>query len=315
MREEIIIHRFISRFAALTAFIIFISATLAAAQKSNLELGIRYLKLGNSYREAQDFDKAIEFIEKGRNLVQQKSPYWNAVSKEYYGFFYRDLGRSKENNEEKALFLKEAVSSFKEALNSYRKVIKQRDGSPVAVEALLKNIDNLEREIQELGAESSSKYGGSSEVLNYDKQKLKQVPPTIPTNVHNLSLAENRFNDFPSQLISFRNLRYLNLSKNRIKSISSGINALNELHYLDLSGNRLKSVPNEIAGLRKLNELNLADNRLKDLPPGICDLKDLKILNLRNNKIPFEKISNIIKCLPNTNIIFDEYILKAEKIK
>jgi hypothetical protein len=283
------------------------------AQRDQLELGIRYIKLGNSYRESGNMDKALEYLEKGSGIVNQKSEYWSAVAKENFGFLFRDIARKKKNPEESRLFYKNAMGSFNEALVSYKRIIRQADGSPGPLEAIMQSISELEEEMDAIkGTFDTSTTSGDAYTLNLDRQKLKVLPGTIPANVKNLSLSMNRFSDFPSGLGNMPALEHLNLSKNRIKTIPSQIGILKKLHWLDLSNNRIKSIPAEISNLTNLAELNLENNRLKVLPAGLCNLKNLKVLNLRKNKIPYEQLSNIIKCLPGTNVLFDEYILKPE---
>ncbi|MCS6808493.1 MAG: tetratricopeptide repeat protein [Bacteroidota bacterium] len=55
-------------------------------------LGIRYLKLGNSYREARNYDLAQTYLKRGLEMVRNRSPYWEAVGYEYLGLLYRDMG-------------------------------------------------------------------------------------------------------------------------------------------------------------------------------------------------------------------------------
>jgi tetratricopeptide (TPR) repeat protein len=285
------------------------------AQRDKLELGIRYIKLGNSYRESGNSDKALEYLEKGSAIVSQKSDYWAAVSKEYFGYLFRDIARKKKNTEEAGLFYKNAMDSFNEALAIYKRIIRQPDGSPGPLEAIMQSISELEAEMDAIKSTFvDSQNSGDTFTMNLDRQKLKVLPGTIPANVKNLSLSMNRFSEFPSGLSNFQALEHLNLSKNRIKSLPTMIGNLKRLHWLDLSNNRIKSIPAEIGNMTNLAELNLENNRLKELPSGLCNLKSLRVLNLRKNKIPYEQLSNIIKCLPQTNVLFDEYILKPEQV-
>jgi tetratricopeptide (TPR) repeat protein len=295
--------------------LVFIFFSELPAQRDELELGIRFIKLGNSYRESGNMDKALEYLEKGSGLVNKKSDYWSAVSKEYYGYLFRDIARKKKNPEESRLFYKNAMDSFNEALVAYKRIIRQTDGSPGPLEAIMQSISELEEEMDVLkNTFDGSPVSGDAYTLNLDRQKLKVLPGTIPANIKNLSLSMNRFSDFPSGLGNMTALEHLNLSKNRIKTLPSNIGSIKKLHWLDLSNNRIKSIPNEIGNLTNLTELNLENNRLKELPSGLCNLKNLRVLNLRKNKLPYEQLSNIIKCLPGTNVLFDEYILKPESV-
>lgn len=289
-----------------------------SAQRDNLELGIRYIKLGNSYRESGNSSKSIEFLEKGKKLVENRSEYWLAVAKEYYAYVFRDLGYESDNPDEQKMFLQNALDAFNEALAIYKRIIYQEDGSPIALESIMTQIHDINNDLQKIPDKISKKSlnktnlsgaNDNSFIVNLDRQKLKELPLLNP-NIRSLSLSENRFNELPSTLGSMINLEYLDMSNNRLRNISEAIGQLESLHWLDLSKNRIKELPQSIGDLSNLKELDLSENRLKDLPVSICNLKQLEVLNLRNNQIPFEKISNIIKCLPNTNVMFDEYILK-----
>jgi Leucine-rich repeat (LRR) protein len=283
--------------------LLFILAEITAlfAQEAGSELGARYLKLGNTYREARQYEKAADYLNKGKAAVEAdgswKGRYWTAVAYEFYGYLFRDIGMSEES-----------IEYLKNAKNQYQQIISMTDGSPVAVESAINSMKALSDQLYSL--ENSAIAGLPTDVLNYDNQKLKQIPASIPDDVKNISLADNRFTMFPAGLLRFKGLHYINLAGNRIKSIPSNIDDLQELHSLDLSGNRLKDIPPSFGNMKNLRELDLSDNRLKDIPPTLCSMTELKVLNLKNNKIPFEKITNIIKCLPNTNVLFDEYILK-----
>lgn len=281
-------------------------------QKNRTELGIRYLKLGNTYREVGDFDKALEYVEEGRKIVENKSIYWKAVANEYFGYLYRDIGLSKNDPDEKELFRKMAAESFRKALSLYETVIKQKDGSP----APMKEIEKLIYDLDNASITPQKAYpvtGGPATTFNFDRMKLKECPDGIPDNAQNISLAKNRLNSIPSCIFDLANLEFIDLSENRIKTVAGNIDELHNLYFLDLSKNKLKTVPNEIKDLKMLRVLNLSDNKLKSLPPGICEMRELEILNIRGNKIPFENISNLLKCLPETNILYDEYILKPDE--
>jgi tetratricopeptide (TPR) repeat protein len=57
------------------------------------DLGIRYLKLGNTYRETRSYDLAQLYVKKGLDMVRNRgSRYWEAAGYEYLGLIYRDMG-------------------------------------------------------------------------------------------------------------------------------------------------------------------------------------------------------------------------------
>jgi tetratricopeptide (TPR) repeat protein len=54
---------------------------------------VRLLKLGNTYREARDYDLAQKYINQGLEaLTKSGNRYWQATGYEYLGLTYRDMG-------------------------------------------------------------------------------------------------------------------------------------------------------------------------------------------------------------------------------
>ena len=95
------------------------------------ELGKRYLKLGNTYREAKEYKLADKFLTKGLNIAKKSGmKYWEAVGYEYWGFYYRDLGE-----------LEASCDFFNKAYKIYKKIITQVDGSDSAIEYMIDHND------------------------------------------------------------------------------------------------------------------------------------------------------------------------------
>jgi len=281
------------------------------SQSSQKELGIRYLKLGNSYREARDYDNATRFLQKGLNLAGSDE-YWKAVALEYMGYMERDKAFSGSQTDITAL--KKARNYLADAYDIYDRIITMEDGSPNALQELKLQRDRIDKY---LGGNTSAfaLFGsGNQGTLNYDSQKLKEFPRDIASDdVTNLSMKDNRLKSFPYEITRMKDLRYLNLSENKIKEVPAAAGSMLSLEWLDLSGNKIKNIPGEIAGARKLEILDLSNNRLKELPSSLCTMTNLRVLDVSGNKIEFERIKNLIQCLPNTNIIHDKYELKDEK--
>lgn len=301
----------------LTLILLLISINLLAQN----DLGQRYLKLGNTYREADDFEKAEEYLSKGKKIVSSGSTwnnrYWSAVANEYFAYLYNDLSKNQKNINNKDYFKQLSMEYFNKAKNQYENLIKTNDGSQDAISEVIKNLNGLESKFNSNHDNSfnSERNSGknSNKVLNFEKLKLKELPTGIGDNVENLSLAENKFKEFPPGLSKFKNLKYLNLSENKIKSISPDIEQLKNLKWLDLSDNKIKKLPENLCNLTGLERLDLMNNNLKEIPACLCQMTNLKILNLKDNKLEYPQIVNIIKCLPNTNILIDEYELVKEK--
>lgn len=264
---------------------------------------VKFIKLSNTYRESKDYESAIKFLKRAQAGINgskniQDSKYWSAAIDESYFYIYRDLGL----NEESEKYLNNAIKGFE-------KIVSQKDGSPLPLDLIRDNLKNLNYQKQLIKPTLTN----NIKVLNLDNQKLKSLPGDIPDYIENLSLSHNNFREFPTGVSRLQGLKYLNLSNNRIKNLNIDFGSLKNVHWLNLSKNRLRMIQGNIQELSNIQFLDLSDNALKVLPSGISDLNTLKILNIKGNKLSFETISNLLKKLPNTNILFDEYVLKGEE--
>ena len=282
----------------------FLTANYLISQGSGLNLGVRYIKLSMSYREAHDYDNAFKYLNESQAIIYKdktkSAKYWKAAIRENLAYTYKEIG-----------MLDEAQKYLDSAINDYKSIITQPDGSPLPLQLLKENLNALNFSKEQI--KGITKNGATT--INYDNQKFKELPNDIPSNVENLSLANNRFRDMPSQIMSLKNLKYLNMANNKLKSVKIDFSRLSGLLWIDFSSNKIRTIDESIANLKSLNFLDLSNNSLKTLPIGLCNLKNLKVLNLKNNKIPFEQIAQLIKCLPNANILYDTYILKGNEIE
>ncbi|MFY8160825.1 MAG: leucine-rich repeat domain-containing protein [Candidatus Kapaibacteriota bacterium] len=270
------------------------------------EQAVKFIKLGNSYREAKDFETAEMYINKGDKLIKSTDKYWKAYAYESKGLLYSDKYLIETNKDKKAEYKKIALSNLKSAKDLYEVSIRMNKGSNDAVGTMIKNIEN-----NLLKIENNSNSPQQLITLNFDRQKLKELPK-IENNVTNVSATNNSFKQIPQQLVDAPNLSYLNLQANKISLIPDFITEFKQLEYLNLSNNKLKEVSDKIAGLENLRILDLSNNKLKKLPLSICNLKNLQVLNLRGNKLSFEEIKNLLMCLKNTNILIDKFEKQAE---
>jgi len=190
--------RFGKRLLYILMITMFFSSINLFAQ--GLEQGVKYLKLGNTYLTCGDYDEAIKFLNKGYNIVRDKSKYWSAVAYEYLGFYYY----LSQNDRSKALdYLNRAKSIYDE-------IIVISDGSQEALRCCMGDLDQVGP--SNLAMTGYTSFNG---VMNYDNQKLRELPEDIPMNISNLSLADNKFRDFPVGLLDFKNLQFLNLADNK----------------------------------------------------------------------------------------------------
>ncbi len=127
--------------------------------------------------------------------------------------------------------------------------------------------------------------------------KSVQMDPTYIDIIADV-LKKLRFEQFV-----FDDFRYMNLSQKNFKTILGSLPR--DLQELSLRRNGLKALLPEIVGrFTKLKILNLFDNKLQKLP-AIELLSELETLIIKKNNISSEKIKELRKKLPNTNISAD----------
>ncbi len=125
-----------------------------------------------------------------------------------------------------------------------------------------------------------------------------------PEKVYKLSLAGQKFKDFPMEVLLFKNLQVLNLADNKIDSLPPQIKDLKYLQILNLKGNRIREIPPEFAELSNLRYLYLSKNRIIFFPVEFCSLNRLQYLDITFNKLSTYEIDYLKKCLPRTEIIY-----------
>lgn len=280
---------------------IFFSTNGLISLNGDFHLIMRNIKLAGSYRAAKDYDNSFRYLNLSQkalhNNKSKEAAYWKAAVKEGFALTYRDIG-----------MYQEALKYIDSAITDFKRIITQPDGSPLPLSHIKEQLNDLifnREQIKPLNIPQN--------ILNLDNQKLKEIPSTVPAGVENLSLANNKFKNLPNTLSRFNNMKYLDLSDNKIRDGRFNFTTLTNLIWLDLSNNKIKELDESISELKNLNFLDLSGNNMKNIPVGICNLKSLKILNLKDNKIPFEQIANLIKCMPNTNILYDIYVLKGDE--
>ncbi len=243
----------------------------------------------------KDKDNAKKYPKTKAQIVEKFNDiYWEAVAEEVMGYYFLCV----ENDFE------QAIKRLNKAKLLYDKVAKTKNGGAETLGAIIykiqhgnadqilktpcfdakgDGISNKSDEISSKGDEISNKSDGNL-ILNLSNQKLKELP-NVDKRVKNLILSYNRFRKFPEKLCDFK-----------------------DLEVLDLSNNRLRNLPESVAKLKNLRFLNLENNKIRKLPLSLGKLKKLEYLNLKgNDKIPIEQIINLVRELPNANIVFGEY--------
>ncbi len=153
------------------------------AKGNDLELGIRYLKLGNSYREIGFYNEAKDFLLKGKRIVtSHKNIYWQAVTEEYFGLLESDQG------DEIA-----AEDHFIEAVKLYDKILPPSNSS-------LESTMHLLNPSQKFVSSQKKK-----QQKNYSKKQIEQYVPEMdmesPIEEYYetpIPLEEEEFNDLRS---------------------------------------------------------------------------------------------------------------------
>ena len=324
---------------------------------NDYELGKRYIKLGNSYREVKMYECALHYVNYGMLIFYQQrnfdEKYWYAVGKEYLGYCIRDMGN----------YL-EACYLFEEALAIYSSILSMEYGSQYILNQQIKNmeqelhllkkhlpsasnndrsivrtnnrevsnnyinniiaginvnncnahdnfndnandfVDNTNNDINNIPVNSSQQQFGSF-VVNLDNMRLTKFPDNFTKNrIDNISIVRNRFTSFPDEVLRYRTLKTINASFNRIANFPD-LSRLQELEYLDLSNNKISEVDGTVGNLRNLKYLNLSNNtKLKNISLDIGKLRNsLQELDIRNTRINERLIRQLIRELPNTNIL------------
>lgn len=281
------------------------------SQFTDNSVASRYVKLANTYINAEDFNSAIEILKKADMELKNRSgwdaEYWRAATNETYGVLFMKMKMPDE-----------ARKHFQFALDGYTKLVSMPRGSQEAVAELMKSIESImQTDIEGLETNPKSRaiagLGYDGNVMNYDNLKLDNLPNDLPANAINLSLAENKLKEIPSSIYNYKNLKYVNLSNNRIGNANMPNGAFKSLIWLDLSNNKIKKIPETIENLQNIEFLDLSNNRIKELPVTISNMKKLKVLNLKGNRIPFSSLKQLLQSMPSTNILHDEYIRLDEE--
>lgn len=95
-------------------------------------LGVRYLKLGNSYREARNYDLSQTYLKKGLDMLRNRNAYWEATAYEYLGLLYRDMG-----DRQMALeYLRTAASLYDRVVN-----MRNNQGSDEVLRSVIADVE------------------------------------------------------------------------------------------------------------------------------------------------------------------------------
>jgi Leucine-rich repeat (LRR) protein len=122
-------------------------------------------------------------------------------------------------------------------------------------------------------------------ILDLSGQNLSSLPDlTKLTKLTTVVLKDNKFAEFPPQLIGLSNLIELDISNNQIKTIPDSIKNLKKLNIINLTGNDVISNSSEIeklAGITVIGAVNPEDNFEETEPPAENPVIESESVNFR----------------------------------
>lgn len=137
------------------------------------------------------------------------------------------------------------------------------------------------------GTKTLDLYSGWNPESQKHKLPLKVLPIKVCqlVTLERLWVSHNKLSTLPPQLDQLTQLRELFLHRNNFEEIPSCVCKLTSLQVLWLSNNKIKSIPDEVAQMSSLKRLHLDNNFIKTLPRSLCELTQLEVLYLNHNAI------------------------------
>lgn len=124
---------------------------------------------------------------------------------------------------------------------------------------------------------------------------LSSVSKLNPDSIEGLILIGNDFNDFPKEVLRFKNLRYLEIDSYRWSEVLDSLTAEQKAEYY-----RIKANSPEGFLIQKFYK----PNRVRRIPKKIKSLKKLEVVDLSGVIIKDKRrFVKIYKYLPNVEII------------
>lgn len=122
---------------------------------------------------------------------------------------------------------------------------------------------------------------GSNNRLDLSSLGLTTLPDVIVRmpQLEFITLADNQFSEFPSQLKLLKNLRLLNLSYNFLTDLPDSLPPFSKLELINLANNYLRTIPEYLGHLELLGFLDLSDNPLDDdqLPQSLWFIPQVEL--------------------------------------
>lgn len=277
-------------------FVIIIPLSVAFSQ--DLNYAKRLLKLANTNIWLENYDEASELVEEAQRIISKYSSweakYWDAVADETLGLIYYQLGN-----------YDLAEDKFTLAHNKYKNLIRSDfKGSQ------FKTVDLINKSREKGGKVSQQKSKENGKIVNISYSAVAGFL-NLPNDVFAFVAVESNINSFPGELYGKKDLKYIILKGNRLTNVV--LRDIPSLEFLDLSDNNLSNLQLDVASLPNLKYLDLSGNRLRTIPKEILSLKNLEYIDVSKNNIPFSEVANLIQNLPNTVVIYDQYVLPEEE--
>lgn len=111
-----------------------------------------------------------------------------------------------------------------------------------------------------------------------------------------LSLDDNRFAEFPEQIVQLTRLTLLSFARNELQRITEEVSRLSSLTVLHLESNRLHELPSQLSSASDLRKLTLQHNKFKIFPSALLALARLEVLNLAQNGLEEVDVHFPAKC-------------------
>lgn len=149
------------------------------------------------------------------------------------------------------------------------------------------------------GTKTLDLYSGWNPESQKHRLPLKLLPHKVCqiVTLERLWVSHNKLSTLPPELSQLTQLRELFLHRNAFEEIPTCLCKLPCLQLLWLNNNKITTIPDDIAKLTSLKRLHLDHNFIKDFPDSLCQLMDLEVLYLNNNAIHHvsETIGNLTK--------------------
>ena len=144
-----------------------------------------------------------------------------------------------------------------------------------------------------------------------DLEKLCSVLQSL-SQLEDLDLSDNDYNNIPEALYAVLSLVNLNLSGNKITVVSADIQSWKDLEVLNLSRNELTELPSSLTKLEKLKKLYVNENQLtfEGIPKSIGKLRALQKFQAADNKLSLIP-EGITRCSKLREIVLNNNCLKS----